>query len=174
MLGVFHEKGRTLEVEAPLLAVLGAFRREMSIRSAVPSVLKYMCLGTRLPSSSCCQSVGSLMWRAFAGGLSLVWRCERLVFAEPLSGNQNCNSADGVKGPMWMKLVYSMTRSIWLSPMSEVARLSGGGHVMNAWEAKCPHSRPHGVGRWREGSRPQALQEVTPWGRQDPRCGSAG
>ena len=35
-----------------------------------------------------------------------------------------------------MKLVYSMTRKYLVSPMMEAARLSEGGHVMTAWEAK--------------------------------------
>lgn len=35
-----------------------------------------------------------------------------------------------------MRLVYSMTRKYLVSPVLEAARLSGGGHVMAAWEAK--------------------------------------
>jgi len=35
-----------------------------------------------------------------------------------------------------MKLVYSMTRKYLVSLVMEAARLSGGGHVMAAWEAK--------------------------------------
>lgn len=37
---------------------------------------------------------------------------------------------------MLMKLVYSMTRKYLVSLVMKAARLSGGGHVMDAWEAK--------------------------------------
>lgn len=74
---------------------------------------------------------------------------------------------------MLLKLVFSMTRKYLVSPVMKAARLSGGGHVMAAWEAtmstyptspfgrwrrsrafsSTPEKPPHGVGVWSLGKR---------------------
>jgi hypothetical protein len=100
---------------------------------------------------------------------------KQLVFTAPFSGNQRCNSAVGVEGPMLMKLVYSMTRKYLVSPVMEAARLSGGGHVMAAWEAKMstfPTSLS--VGGEEAVVSKHNPRKATPWGRRDPRYGSLG
>ena len=61
---------------------------------------------------------------------------KQLIFSAPFSGKHHCNSAVGMEGPMLTKLVCSMTRKYLVSLVMEAARLSGGGHVMAAWEAK--------------------------------------
>lgn len=61
---------------------------------------------------------------------------KQLIFSAPFSGKHHCNSAVGMEGPMLTKLVYSMTRKYLVSLVMEAARLSGGRHVMAAWEAE--------------------------------------
>jgi hypothetical protein len=75
---------------------------------------------------------------------------------------------------MLMRLVYSMTRKYLVSPVLEAARLSGGGHVMAAWEAKMstfPTSPSVGGDEAVISKHPR---KATPWGWRYPRYGSLG
>ena len=122
--------------------------------------------------------LGGLTCKGSALGLSLYGFGElgkRLIFTAPFSGNQHCNSAVGLRGPMLMKLVYKMTRKHLLPPVMETARLSGEGHVMAAWEAKMstfPTSSSVGGGVGVVSK--HNPRKATPWGRKDPRYGSLG
>lgn len=65
---------------------------------------------------------------------------------------------------MLVKLVFSMTGKYLVSPVMEAARLSGGGHVMTAWEATMSTYPTSPFGRWRKARCSHHPRKATPWG----------
>lgn len=86
------------------------------------------------------------------------------MFTAPFSGNQRCNSAINIEGPMLLKHVFSMTRKYLVSPTTKTARLSGGGHVMAAWEATMSTYPTSPFGRWRRSRAFSSTPEKPPHG----------
>ena len=73
-----------------------------------------------------------------------------------------------------MKLVYSDDEKYTMSPVLEMARLSGGGHVMDAWEDKAPTfpgSSSVGGGSSGVCSNSKHPRQATPWGRRGSSLG---
>ena len=99
---------------------------------------------------------------------------KQLIFSAPFSGKHHCNSAVGMEGPMLTKLVCSMTRKYLVSLVMEAARLSGGGHVMAAWEAKMSTFPTSSSVGGEDAVVSKHPRKATPWGWRDPRYGSLG
>ena len=65
---------------------------------------------------------------------------------------------------MLLKLRFSMTKKYLVSPVMEAARLSGGGHVMAAWEATMSTYPTSPFGRWRRSRAFSSTPEKPPHG----------